>query len=410
MIMAERAPSAYDAFRRDPYDGDERDAIQAEGDEEPQDGPSSLPPLPARDCEGAPIDLEIRPNLVRMSDVKPRAVEWLAYPYLPLGKLSMLSGDPSAGKSFISLALAAGISRGRMPLEQRPDAPPIEPGNVLLLLREDDLEDTVRPRLDLLGADPDRVFALRGTVRSTPDGQEKFGHVSLADRQMIERSVVALKPKLIIVDPLQSFMPAEVDLHRANETRPVLDGLGDLAARARCSVLLLRHLNKAPAARAHYRGLGSIDLTAAVRSELMAGEDVDGSRALVHVKSSLAPKGASIGYELDGVSGLVWCGLVERDAEDLVAARAPKKDPSKGGRPEKRPECIEFLRAQVDGGRLRRALDVIKAAREAGYSERLVRGAAKDAGIQQRRVNVDGSLISMWSGADAPNDDEPDGE
>lgn len=362
------------------------------------------------DDQGAEIiDLrKKRPRITKLSEVTPRAVEWLAYPYLPLGKLSMLSGDPSAGKSFISLAIAAGITRGASPLERRDPAPAREPANVILMLREDALDDTVRPRLDMLGADCDRVLSLDGWTReddTKPLGERiRNGPVSMLDVDVIQQAVEAWKPALIVVDPLQSFMPPDVDLHRANETRPVLDAFADLARDAGCSVLLLRHLAKSAAPRAMYRGLGSIDLTAAVRSEMMAGEDPDGNKALVHVKSSLAPKGPAIGYDFHPVNGLVWDGVVERDAEDLVAPREAKK--KLGGRPSKLPAAVQFLRDELAEGRLKRAVDIIERAREAGFSERLLSDARKEIGVQHRPVRVGESTISMWSLEAPPGEDE----
>ena len=150
----------------------------------------------------------------------------------------MLSGDPAAGKTFISLAIAASFTTGRTPNGER-----CQSINVLYLSNENAAAEVVRPRLDSLDGDASRFHLLRGSV-CTEDGEEKRGAVSLADVSLLDAALTDTRAGLVIVDPIQSYLGADVDRHRSNETRPVLDGLAKLAESHHCTILLLRHLSK----------------------------------------------------------------------------------------------------------------------------------------------------------------------
>ena len=174
--------------------------------------------------------------------------------------------------------------------------------------------------LDNIGGDCSRVVALTGYVGYDDDGLETELPVTMKSISVLERALAEHKPALVVIDPLQAFLGAGVDMHRSNETRPVLAGVASLAEKHGCAVLLIRHLGKSQADRAIYRGLGSIDFTAAARSVLLAGQDPNdpAKRALIHTKSSLAETGASIGYELrDGQ--FLWAGISELTAGQVLA-------------------------------------------------------------------------------------------
>jgi hypothetical protein len=239
-------------------------------------------------------------QVVTMSDIATESVHWLWRPYVPLGKLTILEGDPGLGKTWLALTLAAIVSTGSpFPSidgtlgERRPAA------DVLYLTAEDGLGDTLRPRLDSAGADCTRVHALTG--KKNPDTEEILPILSIGlDYIYIENAIDNLHPSLVVIDPLQAYLGAAVDMHRANEVRPVLAKLVTLAERYNCAMLLIRHLGKAQTDRAIYRGLGSIDFVAAARSVLMIGQepDVPAKRAIIQTKNSLATVGPAIGYEI----------------------------------------------------------------------------------------------------------------
>jgi RecA-family ATPase len=210
------------------------------------------------------------------------------------------------------LQIAAAVSQGY----GLPGMDGIPPGKqehgqpVLYLSAEDGLADTLRPRLDAAGADCAHIHALTGW-REKKGETITTGSVTLADLSVIEATMAQYSPALVIIDPLQAYLGAKTDMYRANEVRPLLAALVLLAEQYHCAVVCVRHLSKASQSRAIYRGLGSIDFTAAARSVLLVGEEPQDRRAggeaaeplvsrrvLAHSKSSLAPKGPSLVFGL----------------------------------------------------------------------------------------------------------------
>jgi len=320
--------------------------------------------------------------VTRLSDVEPQDVAWLWHPYIPLGKLTLLEGDPGLGKTFISLTLAAAITRG-WPLLSQTGAPgeELEPADVLYMSAEDGLADTLRPRLDAADADVSRVHALTGWRITGDDGTDTEGAVSLGDIPILEQALAQTKPKLIIIDPLQAYLGAGVDMHRANETRPLLTALGNLAEKYGCAVVCIRHLNKALGGKALYAGLGSIDFAAAARSVLQVGEH-EGERLLAHVKSSLAPNGKSIRYELrDG--SLNWLGVSDVTAEELRALPQQERGESTVE------AAISFLQDFLADGP-QTSNEVSKAAKEEGISTATLRRAKEQLEVRYHRENAPG--------------------
>jgi hypothetical protein len=161
-----------------------------------------------------------RPALHRIADVEPEEVRWLWEPYIPRRKITLLEGDPGIGKTWVALSIAAITTHGGvLPTGER-----ARPGRVLYLSAEDGLGDTLRPRLDAAGADPTQVFALTGIIRVDPATGEEVeeGGISLADIPTIEAALAEVRPSLTFIDPIQAYLGAGVDAHRANEVRPVL--------------------------------------------------------------------------------------------------------------------------------------------------------------------------------------------
>lgn len=337
---------------------------------------------PAQEEEGP------KPVLVRMADVEPQEVDWLWNPYIAKGKLTILEGDPAMGKTWLALTLAAIVSRGDpfpgpdgVPRDRR------EPANVVYLTAEDGLADTLRPRLDKAGADVRRVFALTGQT----DGGEETG-VTLSDLPVLESTLRFVRPALVVVDPLQAYLGAGVDLHRANEVRPVLAGLANLAEKHGAAVLLIRHLGKANQDRALYRGLGSIDISAAARSVLLAGKDPgdESQRVLAHTKSSLAPNGPSLAYKL-GEDGFTWCGVSNVTPEALLAPPRSEEERSAVD------EAADFLREALAEGP-RPAKEVLREAEALGINEKSVRRAmgAGKVRIARRRIGGAQRGAGFW--------------
>ncbi len=337
-------------------------------------------PNPKSESEVKPA---VEPDLLCLADVEARPVDWLWEPFIPMRMLSMISGDPAAGKSFIALAVAADLSRGRLR-----DGRIVDPASTLYLTCENPAAECVRPRFDSLGGDPALLTLLQGT-RFAVDGEEHRGTVSLGDIRTLDAAIVQTHARLVIVDPLQSYFGAHVDLHRSNETRPVLDGLAKLAEARGCAILLIRHLSKQSGGKAIHRGLGSIDLSGAVRSEMLAGSlpDDPDTRALVHIKSNVGRIGHTLGYSIDGQGRFSWTGESAITAADLLAAPAIPGD-------RKLAEASQWLAEQLRYGS-REQKEIRQAAETAGISYATFR-RAKDA-LQVRSYKAGMSGPWLWA-------------
>lgn len=289
-----------------------------------------------------------------MKDVRREHVSWLWMPYIAVGKLTLLEGDPGIGKSWITLAIATAISLGK----GLPGQMATEPGNVILVSAEDGLGDTIGPRLDAMKADGERIHAIDGAI--------SFDDAGFA---LIENYIDQVNPRILIVDPLVAYLGAGMDFHRANETRPVMSRLAKLAEKYELAILAVRHLAKGGMNKAIYRGIGSIDFTAACRSVLLAGCDSEDSNnlAVVHIKSNLAAKGPSQGYQLRD-DNFSWTGESNLTSTQILAG-----DDSSGNLTEI-DEAIAFLKEELIGGPVP-ASNVYRDAESAGLSKRTLNRA-----------------------------------
>jgi putative DNA primase/helicase len=342
----------------------------------PEDTLPASPTQPSAGSSTRPATAGVR----RLSDVVARPVHYLWEPYLPLGKLTLMDGDPGQGKSWLTAALAAAGSRGW----GLPGAPPFEPFTTLFFT-EDPAEDVLRPRLDLLGADCSRILTC-DTFELPLDLAQP------ADVARTEQLVADHRARLVVVDPIQAFLGAKTDIYRPNEVRAVLAPLLRLAQRHACALLVLRHITKARASRSIYAGQGSIDFIAAARSVLLAGSGPEDPtrHALVHIKSNLAPPGPTLGYRFDGRC-FAWEGTSTLSANDLLAADTQTDD--QGAEQEAR----TFLRDILAGAESLPARAILAAAREAGVSERTLKRAKRREGIRTIRQGFAAGSIWLWA-------------
>jgi len=283
-------------------------------------------------------------KLIRMSEVEATAINWLWYPYIPFGKITVIQGDPGDGKTTVVLAIAAALTKG-LPLPESETA--AEPMTVIFQTAEDGLGDTVKPRLLQSGADCERVIVI--------DESEKG--LSLSDTR-IEQAIIETGAKLFILDPLQAYLGADVDMHRANEIRPVLKRIGAVAEKTGCAILVIGHLNKGTN-KSQYRGLGSIDIQAAARSVLTVGR-VKGkpyTRAIAQGKNNLAPEGKTISFELDPQTGFRWAGVLDMTIDELLSGAMPERDTTYD-------KAIDFLKTELAEGEKAAAFLFEKAAEQ----------------------------------------------
>ena len=190
---------------------------------------------------------------------------------------------------------------------------PIQPVNVIYQTAEDGLGDTIKPRLLAAGADCSRVLVI--------DDQDQ--PLTMLDVRL-EEAIMQTKARMVVLDPIQGFLGTDVDMHRANEIRPLMKRVAVLAEKYHCAIILIGHMNKNSNGKSSYRGLGSIDFQAAARSVLIVGrlKDEPETRVMCHVKSSLAPEGKSIAFRLDKETGFQWIGEYDISADDLLSGDA----------------------------------------------------------------------------------------
>ena len=315
-------------------------------------------------------------KIIRMSDVELTPVEWLWKPYLPFGKLSVLQGNPGEGKTYFAMHLAAACTNGKL----LPNMERMEPFNVIYQTAEDGLGDTVKPRLIEAGADLDRVLVI--------DDSEV--QLTLSDER-IEKAIIENNARLVIIDPIQAYLGADVDMNRANEVRPIFMRLGQVAQRTGCAILLIGHLNKAAGMQSLQRGLGSIDIAAAVRSVMFIGKlkHDPTMRILTHEKSSLAPPGVSLAFSLGDEGGFRWVGEYDITADEMLSGIEPQRET-------KTQQAKDLICALLAGGKQVLSEDIDKAALERGIPGRTVRDAKRELGDALKSKIVEGRKKVFW--------------
>ena len=315
-------------------------------------------------------------KIIRMSDVELTPVEWLWKPYLPFGKLSVLQGNPGEGKTYFAMHLAAACTNGKL----LPNMERLKPFNVIYQTAEDGLGDTVKPRLIEAGADLDRVLVI--------DDSEV--QLTLSDER-IEKAIVENNVRLLIIDPIQAYLGADVDMNRANEVRPIFMRLGQVAQRTGCAILLIGHLNKAAGMQSLQRGLGSIDIAAAVRSVMFIGKlkHDPTMRILTHEKSSLAPPGASLAFSLGDEGGFRWVGEYDITADEMLSGIEPQRET-------KTQQAKDLICTLLAEGKQVLSEDIDKAALERGIPGRTVRDAKRELGDALKSKIVEGRKKVFW--------------
>lgn len=318
----------------------------------------------------------LRQFLSERPDVELTPVDWLWKPYLPFGKLSVLQGNPGEGKTYFAMHLVAACTNGKL----LPNMERLEPFNVIYQTAEDGLGDTVKPRLIEAGADLDRVLVI----------DDSDVQLTISDER-IEKAIIENNAKLVIIDPIQAYLGADVDMNRANEVRPIFMRLGQVAQRTGCAILLIGHLNKAAGMQSLQRGLGSIDIAAAVRSVMFIGKlkHDPTMRILTHEKSSLAPPGVSLAFSLGDEGGFRWVGEYDITADEMLSGIEPQRET-------KTQQAKDLICTLLAGGKQALSEDIDKAALERGIPGRTVRDAKRELGDALKSKIVEGRKKVFW--------------
>ena len=313
-------------------------------------------------------------KLINMEQVEVEKIDWLLYPFIPFGKVTIVQGDPGEGKTTMVLQIIAKLTKGEAVLPSGSDEPALEaktvdlePVNVIYQTAEDGLGDTIKPRLLSAGADCSRVMVI--------DDNDQV--LTMMDARL-EEAIIKTKARLVVLDPIQGFLGAAVDMHRANEIRPLMKRVAVLAEKYHCAIILIGHMNKNSNGKSSYRGLGSIDFQAAARSVLIVGriKDEPEIRVVCHVKSSLAPEGKSIAFRLDKDTGFEWIGEYDISADDLLSG---------DNRGQKIHEAKEFLKEILVSGSVAQT-KVAEEAESRGIKKKTLWNAKKELEIESVKI------------------------
>ena len=303
-------------------------------------------------------------KLINMRDVEVDPICWLWYPFIPYGKVTIIQGDPGEGKTTLVLQIIARLTKGESIIDEDESLPI----NVIYQTAEDGLADTIKPRLLAANADCSKVLVI----------DDSDMPLTMRDARL-EQAIIETNAKLVVLDPIQGFLGADVDMHRANEIRPIMKHISELAEKYKCAIILIGHMNKCSVGKSAYRGLGSIDFQAAARSVLIVGriKDEPEIRVVCQTKSSLAPEAKSIAFRLSEENGFEWIGKYDVTADDLLSGTV------KGT---KKQAAMDFLESLLSGGQMSQT-EIMELAERRNIAEKTLRNAKETLGVKSKREN-----------------------
>jgi len=304
-------------------------------------------------------------KIISMDSIQRQEIEWLWYPYIPYGKLTIIQGDPGEGKTTFVLNLAARLSRG-IGFNKGDDMR--QPINIIYQTAEDGLADTIKPRLEEAEADCTRILVIDDSEKSLT-----------MDDCRLERAIEQTKAKVLILDPIQAYLGDGVDMNRANETRDMTKKLGAIAEKTGCAVILIGHMNKSGGSKAAYRGIGSIDFFAVARSVLLVARIADqpNIRVVAQIKNNLAAEGSPVAFELSE-GKFNWIGNYDITVDELLGGYSKSN---------KIQQAKQLLKSLSGTKVMIPSKEVFEKAKAIGISQRTVEEAKHELGIEAKRMN-----------------------
>ena len=335
------------------------------------------------------------PVLTCMADVEPQEIDWLWPGRIPSGCITMLIGRPKEGKSFVTIDMAAKISTGSPWPDGSGNAPL---GSVIFITAEDDPARIIRPRLDAHGADANKVHVLSGVRRI---GQEHEDMFTLVDVTVLE-DVLKQYPdcKLVVVDPIGSFLGGKTDAHRDNAVRGVLAPVAKLAEKYGVAVLVVAHRRKSSGNMADDLALGSRAFTGLARANWHLFHDPDNKN-----RRLLLPGGGNyfdasingLAFSIEGEPpAICWDREpVAMSADEALALENRSQEDSKHGpKPKVAKQAVAWLTAELGDSMEYKAKDLREAAEEAGLNWRSVQRASEAMGVTITRAGFGNG--SVW--------------
>ena len=329
----------------------------------------------------------------RLANVTREFLDWLWPGRIPLGKLTLLAGDPGLGKSFVTLDIASRVSRGAA----WPDLPLFTqtPGGVILFNAEDDLADTICPRLDKMEADDTRIIAVQGIGGRDPKTNAEWQRSFSLETDLPRLEEVLIEnpdTRLVVIDPISAYTGG-VDSHKNSDVRGLLAPLASLASQYHISVLSVTHLSKAMGAKAIYRSMGSLAFAAAARAVWTICKDPNDPqrRLFLPAKLNLAQDPDGLAYRIEDGRVLWEPEPVKMHADDAFAEELKSAN---GGRPRgsERREAKEWLQDELAEGR-RPSKDIIEYGKEIGFSEKTIRRAYTEIGAKPTKETFNGQWL-----------------
>ena len=313
---------------------------------------------------------EITVETITASKIQSKPISFLLNPYIPLGAVTALFGDGGCGKSFVTCAIAAAISRGQL-IPGTEESFPIS--DVIIQNAENGWANVLKPRLEMLGADCSKIHSIDDTNK----------RLTITDER-IEAAIRKHNAKYFVIDPIQSYLPESFSMNRVESVRPVLTHLAGVAERTESAIMIVGHISKGRG-KAQHKGLGSVDMINAVPSALLMGRAEElrpDERIIAHMKGNFTELGLSIKFSLKKGDGFNWLGVCDIIPDEIISYNARKAKENK----DKVDEAIEFLYEILSEGEIS-ASEAIALAVDVGISKRTLDRARKEINVNATKTN-----------------------